>query len=225
MSKPKGSRFTLPGLALIVAVGSFGLPLLGLSSAQAGQALEEAKSGHKLQSLSELDDKAPARRSLNVQTWNTAEGARVLFVEAHELPMFDLRLTFAAGSSQDGKTPGLATLTNAMLNEGVAGKDVGAIAQGFEGLGADFGNGSYKDMAIASLRSLSAADKREPALKLFAQVVGKPTLRPGTAEDRPGQGPASQQGTYRIPFQADHHPDGPDGYRPRRSRLRRTLLG
>ncbi len=59
MSKPKGSRFTLPGLALIVAVGSFGLPLLGLSSAQAGQALEEAKSGHKLQSLSELDDKAP----------------------------------------------------------------------------------------------------------------------------------------------------------------------
>ncbi len=176
MSKPKGSRFTLPGLALIVAVGSFGLPLLGLSSAQAGQALEEAKSGHKLQSLSELDDKAPARRSLNVQTWNTAEGARVLFVEAHELPMFDLRLTFAAGSSQDGKTPGLATLTNAMLNEGVAGKDVGAIAQGFEGLGADFGNGSYKDMAIASLRSLSAADKREPALKLFAQVVGKPTF-------------------------------------------------
>ncbi|WP_017903461.1 M16 family metallopeptidase [Pseudomonas asplenii] len=172
----KGSRFTLPGLALIVAFGGFGLPLLGLSSAQAGQALEEARSSHKLQSLAELDDKAPARRSLNVQTWNTAEGARVLFVEAHELPMFDLRLTFAAGSSQDGNTPGLATLTNAMLNEGVAGKDVGAIARGFEGLGADFGNGSYKDMAIASLRSLSAPDKREPALKLFAQVVGKPTF-------------------------------------------------
>ncbi|QXI28223.1 M16 family metallopeptidase [Pseudomonas vanderleydeniana] len=172
----KGSRFTLPGLALVVAVGSFGLPLLGLSNAQAGQALEEAKSSHKLQSLAELNDKAPARRSLDVQTWNTAEGARVLFVEAHELPMFDLRLTFAAGSSQDGNTPGLATLTNAMLNEGVAGKDVGAIARGFEGLGADFGNGSYKDMAIASLRSLSATDKREPALKLFAQVVGKPTF-------------------------------------------------
>jgi zinc protease len=55
--------------------------------------------------------------------------------------MFDLRLTFAAGSSQDGNAPGLATLTNAMLNEGVAGKDVSAIAEGFEGLGADFGNG------------------------------------------------------------------------------------
>jgi zinc protease len=33
-------------------------------------------------------------------------------------------------------------------------------------------------MALASLRSLSAADKREPALKLFSEVVGKPTFPP-----------------------------------------------
>lgn len=59
----------------------------------------------------------------------------MLFVEAHELPMFDMRILFAAGSSQDGNTPGLALLTNAMLNEGVPGKDVGQIAAGFEGLG------------------------------------------------------------------------------------------
>ncbi|MDZ5603997.1 pitrilysin family protein [Pseudomonas sp. RP23018S] len=129
-----------------------------------------------LQTLKALDSKAPSRRQLNVQNWKTAEGARVLFVEARELPMFDLRLTFAAGSSQDGGVQGLATLTNAMLNEGVKGKDVTAIAEGFENLGADFGNGSYRDMAVASLRSLSAADKRTPALDLFADVVGKPTF-------------------------------------------------
>src|SRR5690606_16260009 len=106
----------------------------------------------------------------------TAQGAKVLFVEAHELPMFDLRLPFAAGSSQDGGVPGLATLTNAMLNEGVPGQDVGAIAAGFEGLGAEFGNGAYRDMAVASLRSLSAPEQREPALDLFAQVLGQPTF-------------------------------------------------
>jgi len=72
--------------------------------------------------------------------------------------------------------PGLATLTNAMLNEGVPGKDVGAIAAGFEGLGAEFGNGAYRDMAVASLRSLSAQEQREPALALFAEVLGKPTF-------------------------------------------------
>ena len=130
----------------------------------------------KLQSLAALDDKAPTRRTLDIQTWQTAQGAKVLFVEAHELPMFDLRLTFAAGSSQDGRVPGLATLTNAMLNEGVPGKDVGAIAAGFEGLGAEFGNGAYRDMAVASLRSLSAQEQREPALALFAEVLGKPTF-------------------------------------------------
>jgi len=130
----------------------------------------------KLQSLAALDGKAPTRRTLDIQTWQTAQGAKVLFVEAHELPMFDLRLTFAAGSSHDGGVPGLATLTNAMLNEGVPGKDVGAIAAGFEGLGAEFGNGAYRDMAVASLRSLSAQEQREPALALFAEVLGKPTF-------------------------------------------------
>ncbi|MGE8497306.1 MAG: M16 family metallopeptidase [Pseudomonas sp.] len=128
-----------------------------------------------LESLAELNDQAPSRRSLEIQTWQTAEGAKVLFVEAHELPMFDLRLTFAAGSSHD-QVPGQAMLTNAMLNEGVPGKDVGAIAAGFESLGADFGNGAYRDMAVASLRSLSAREQRDPALKLFNQVLGQPTF-------------------------------------------------
>lgn len=130
----------------------------------------------KIASLAGINGQALARRHLDIQRWETAEGARVLFVEARELPMFDLRLTFAAGSSQDGATPGLAMLTNAMLNEGIDGRDTTAIAAGFEGLGAVFGNGAYRDMAVASLRSLSAAEQREPALALFAQVVGAPSF-------------------------------------------------
>ena len=175
MSKRKSPRLLL-GLIAVAVIGSAALYLSPGADSNASEALDNAKTSQKLQSLTELDGKAPASRKLDVQTWNTAEGAKVLFVEAHELPMFDMRLIFAAGSSQDGSASGLAVLTNAMLNEGVAGKDVGAIAQGFEGLGADFGNGAFKDMALASLRSLSATDKREPALKLFAEVVGKPTF-------------------------------------------------
>jgi zinc protease len=166
-------------LLLAVTLGLFGTAQSFAETASnaptdAPKAIDKAAS--KLESLKELDGKAPARRTLNIQSWNTAEGARVLFVEAHELPMFDMRLLFAAGSSQDGATPGIALITNAMLNEGIKGKNVGAIAEGFEGLGADFSNGSYRDMAIASLRSLSAPDMREPALKLFSEVVGKPTF-------------------------------------------------
>jgi len=129
-----------------------------------------------LETLASAKAAAPTYRQLNVQRWTTQAGARVLFVEAHELPMFDLRVTFAAGSAQDGRTPGLALMTNAMLNEGVPGKDVDAIARGFEGLGADFGNGSYRDMAVANLRSLVDPSKREPAMALFSEVLGKPTF-------------------------------------------------
>ncbi len=172
MSQRNGPRHTLFGLLL-----STGLSVFAAQSALAEEPTSAAEPARPaLESLKELDGKAPARRTLNIQTWQTAEGAKVLFVEARELPMFDMRLTFAAGSSQDQTLPGVAVLTNAMLNEGIKGKDVTAIAEGFDGLGAVFGNGAYRDMAVASIRSLSAPDKREPALKLFSEVVGKPTF-------------------------------------------------
>ncbi|MBB2496893.1 M16 family metallopeptidase [Aquipseudomonas ullengensis] len=172
MSERNGLRYTLLGLGLILLIGL--LTFIASRTAQAPEAAA-APSEH-LESLAALEGKAPSRRTLDIQTWQTAEGAKVLFVAAPELPMFDLRLTFAAGSSQDDGVPGLAALTNAMLNEGVPGKDVSAIAEGFEGLGADFGNGAYRDMAVASLRSLSDKAQREPALKLFEQVLGQPTF-------------------------------------------------
>ena len=171
MSEPITPRRLLAGSTLLVLAGW--LVTFGAQAADTASASQPARG---LQSVSELGNTAPSHRRLDIQNWTTAEGAKVLFVEAHELPMFDLRLTFAAGSSQDQNHPGIALLTHAMLNEGVAGKDVNAIAQGFEGLGADFSNGAYRDMAVASLRSLSDTDKRTPALKLFAEVVGKPTF-------------------------------------------------
>lgn len=168
MSERNGLRYGLLGLGLTL--------LLGLLVLIAQRTAETPQAAAGLESLAAIDGQAPSRRPLEIQQWQTAEGAKVLFVEARQLPMFDLRLTFAAGSSRDGDAPGLATLTNAMLNEGVPGKDATAIAEGFESLGAEFGNGAYRDMAIASLRSLSAAQQREAALSLFEQVIGQPSF-------------------------------------------------
>lgn len=181
MSERNGLRYGLLGLSLLVLLAALvffvSRPAQAPTTPDAAPApVTATKTPDHLESLAALEGQAPSRRKLDIQTWQTAEGAKVLFVEAHQLPMFDLRLTFAAGSSQDGNVPGLAMMTNAMLNEGVAGKDVSAIAAGFEDLGADFGNGAYRDMGVASLRSLTAADKREPALKLFAEVIGQPTF-------------------------------------------------
>ncbi|MNF59601.1 Protease 3 precursor [compost metagenome] len=130
-----------------------------------------------VESLAELDGKAPSSRKLDVQTWNTSEGARVLFVATPEMPMLDLQLTIAAGSSQDGGHPGLALMANCLLNEGIAEKNANQIAEVFEAVGAVFNASTHKDLATVSLRSLSAADKRGAALKLFAEVVGKPAFQ------------------------------------------------
>ncbi|MBM7062388.1 insulinase family protein [Pseudomonas sp. UL073] len=187
MSERNGLRYGLLGLCVLILIGALALfinrPLPSPAPAAAepapaapAAAPAASSAAAPLESLAALDGKAPSRRALQIQSWQTAEGARVLFVEARQLPMFDLRLTFAAGSSRDDEAPGLAMLTNAMLNEGVPGKDVTAIAEGFEDLGADFGNGAYRDMAVTSLRSLSAKAQREPALALFAQVIGQPTF-------------------------------------------------
>lgn len=174
MSKRNRLRYALTALILSLLVG--GLALLASRPTAEDAHLLPTAPASGLQSLAELDGKALARRTLDIQTWQTAEGSKVLFVAATELPMLDLRVTFAAGSSHDADQPGIAMLTNAMLNEGVAGKDVTAIAEGFENLGADFGNGAYRDMAVASLRSLSDPAQRAPALELFAQVIGTPTF-------------------------------------------------
>ncbi|WP_025993944.1 M16 family metallopeptidase [Pseudomonas viridiflava] len=170
MIKYNAPQHTLPGLT---PAGTFISP-----PAMDGDATRQPL-GSKLETLKELDSNKSARRALDIQSWSTAEGVKVLFVEANELPMFDLFMTFAAGSSQDGETPGIAALTNYMLNAGIEGKDASEIAQIFEGLGAQLEVGPYHDKATIWLRSLSAAQKREPALKLFNEIVGKPTFPSG----------------------------------------------
>ena len=82
MSKPTTPRTHLTGLGALVLALALASPVHAESSTPAGA----AKPTNTLQSLAELDGKAPSHRTLNIQTWNTSEGARVLFVEAHELP-------------------------------------------------------------------------------------------------------------------------------------------
>jgi len=49
-----------------------------------------------------------------IQSWSTANGARVLFVEAPELPILDVRVVLDAAGSREAK-PGVASLTSSML--------------------------------------------------------------------------------------------------------------
>ena len=109
-----------------------------------------------------------------IQHWTTENGAGVYFVPAPELPMVDVRVVFAAGSARDAALPGLAGLTNGLLDKGAAGLSADAIASRLEGLGAQLGSGSLRDMAWVSLRSLNDAAHFEPAVELMMNVLARP---------------------------------------------------
>jgi zinc protease len=114
-----------------------------------------------------------ARALPEIQSWTTEKGAKVLFVEADELPMVDIRLVFDAGSARDGQHSGIASLTNALLGQGAAGLNADEIARGFEQRGAKLGSGSERDMAWLSLRSLTKRKLLQPSVELFAKVVAE----------------------------------------------------
>ncbi len=115
-----------------------------------------------------------ARAMAPIQHWTTANGARVYFVPAPDLPMVDVRVVFDAGSVRDGDHPGLARLTNALLATGAGELDADALAEGIESVGAELGNGALRDMAWITLRTLTEPEAYRKAVSLFALIVQHP---------------------------------------------------
>ncbi len=116
----------------------------------------------------------PTQATPEIQHWQTQSGAKVLFVEAPDLPMLDIRIVFDAGSARDGDTPGLAKLTNAVLDQGAGPWSADEIAQRMESVGAELGNDSLRDMAYLSLRTLTEPAPLKTALETLTQVLTAP---------------------------------------------------
>lgn len=147
-----------------------------LALANAEPQLPAVAQSPQLQSLAELTPQPAASRPLKIYGWKSLSGGKVLFIRTPELPMFDLHVSFDAGSARDGEHSGLAATTFSLLNEGVPGKDLSAITETFDGLGAQTHMKIEQDRASLSLLSLTAVDKRDPALLLFTQILGQPLL-------------------------------------------------
>ena len=128
----------------------------------------------RLQSLLELTEQAPTSTPATINAWKLRQNTKVLFVENHALPMIDLKISFAAGSIHDGDSPGLATMVYSLFNEGSALKDATAQAKAFDDLGVKFGGNISKEQSSFTLRSLSSPDVREPALRVFTEMLAQP---------------------------------------------------
>jgi len=109
-----------------------------------------------------------------VQSWHTANGAKVMFVAAPDLPMLDVRVVFDAGSARDEAHPGLAVFTNAVLDQGAGDWSADQIAARLENRGVNMGNGALRDMAWYSMRSLTEPKALGVGLETLAAVLARP---------------------------------------------------
>ena len=111
----------------------------------------------------------------NIEHWLAPSGARVFFVENHDLPMLDVQIDFDAGSVRDPEAkPGVASLTSGLLDLGVQDMDETQIANRLADLGAMLSGGADVDRASLRLRTLSADANRLPALALMCSVLVSP---------------------------------------------------
>jgi len=112
-----------------------------------------------------------------IQHWQSESGAKVLFVEDHNIPMLDVSVNFAAGSSFDAvDKAGVASLTRRMLALGVAGMSEDEISTGMADIGAVLGGDFSQDMAGISVRTLSQVEVRDQALDIMARVLQTPVF-------------------------------------------------
>ncbi len=111
----------------------------------------------------------------NIQHWQSASGAKVLFVEDHDIPMLDVAVTLRAGSSFDAADKsGVAGMTHQLLDAGAEGLSEDQISRGMADIGAQFSGGFDQDSSSVSLRTLSSAAERDKALDIMARVLQHP---------------------------------------------------
>ncbi|MEE4379847.1 MAG: pitrilysin family protein [Candidatus Competibacteraceae bacterium] len=111
-----------------------------------------------------------------IQHWQTANGAKVYFVAAPELPMVDVQVVFDAGSARDESKPGIAKFVNALLHSGTEKLSADVVAERLDALGAQLGGGAERDMAWMSLRSLSEAQYLDTAVNTVASLLQEPAF-------------------------------------------------
>ncbi len=120
---------------------------------------------------------ARAEPVLPLETWETDNGATVLFYPTDTLPMVDARVIFDAGSARDPEGKGgTASLTADLLEEGTQKRDAKAIADGFARVGAEFSASANLETSAVRLRSLTESDWLWPAVELMGEVIAHPAF-------------------------------------------------
>jgi len=142
-----------------------------------------------------------------IQHWVAPTGARVYFIENHDLPILDVQIDFVAGGARSpADKSGVASLTAGLLEAGAGEFDEERISARLVDLGARLSSSSDHDKASVALRTLSAAEEKAGALALLRTVLSVPTF-PADAVER------EKTRTIAALKEADTRPDAIAGKR------------
>lgn len=114
---------------------------------------------------------AKPQKIVDIQHWDTPKGAKVFFVELHQLPIVDTQVVFTAGSSYDMGKPGIASMVNTLLDNGTKDKNADQIAETFDDVGSNYSAYAGRDASVVSFRSLSGEKYLDPTLNVFVDIL------------------------------------------------------
>lgn len=109
--------------------------------------------------------------ALQIETWQTKNGAKVLYVNAPQLPMLDIEISFDAGSARDADVFGLASMTSTLVGTETSKLSEEQVSEVFNKIGAQIGSSVSRDKASLSLRTLTRPQIMQQALANFADLV------------------------------------------------------
>ena len=128
----------------------------------------------------------PLHATIAIEAWTTGNGARVFFVQTHNIPILDVSVDFDAGSRYDPQNrAGLSSMTNMLLAGGIAASrhpskepalTEAAISEGFADIGAQYSVYASPDRAGVRLRMLSDQEVSGKAVTLLARMLAQPSF-------------------------------------------------
>jgi zinc protease len=117
----------------------------------------------------------PEVRLPEIQKAELPNGLRVWLVEAHKVPIVAFNMVLFAGSDRDPlSTPGIASMTAAMMQEGTATRSSLQIADEIDAIGASMSIAAQTDFATAALSCLTK--HMDAGLAVFADVLEHPAF-------------------------------------------------
>jgi zinc protease len=108
-------------------------------------------------------------------------GMRLIVAERHAVPVVQFSLQLDAGYAADSfASPGVATMTMEMLDEGTASMDALEISDALATLGADLTSGANLDFSVVGLSALK--ENLDESLAIYSDVILNPAFAPAELE-------------------------------------------